>query len=372
VRLALVNLTSGGLSGGYKKYLERMLPLLHASPLVSNLDVLSPDGLEVPRDSADRYWSWPEKDGITGYRVLKSELARGHPDVVFVPSARLVNTGHPSVVMVRNMEPLIAPFAGNSLRDGLRNVGRRLAARSSCYRATRVIAVSPFVSDFIVNHWHVRADKVGVIAHGVETALPPSCWAKPPSVTPSRERPIIFTAGSIRPARGLEDLLGALVRLRALGLEPVVVIGGEVSGDGQTYRRKLERSIEASGHCGSVVWAGTLPQKEMAWCYANCSVFVMTSRVEACPNTALEALAHGALCIATTNRPMPETFGDAARYYKAGDSNMLADQVASVLSIGDGERRLLARRAFARAGEFTWEAAAQLTVHHLRLAANES
>ena len=49
---------------------------LHASPLVSNLDVLSPDGLDVPRDSANSYWPWPEKEGLTGYRTLKSELAR--------------------------------------------------------------------------------------------------------------------------------------------------------------------------------------------------------------------------------------------------------------------------------------------------------
>lgn len=61
----------------------------------------------------------------------------------------------------------------------------------------------------------------------------------------------------------------------------------------QKYRQKLESSIKAGGNSGSVVWAESLSRKEMAWCYASCSVFVITSRVEACQNTALEALAYG-------------------------------------------------------------------------------
>lgn len=371
MRLAVVNLTSGRLSGGYKKYLEQMLPLLHGSQLVSTLDILSPDGVDVPAGSADSYWSWPEKDRMTGHQALKTELARSRPDVVFMPTARFVNTGYPSVVMVRNMEPLVAPFTGNSARDGLRNIVRRLAARSSCRHATRVIAVSPFVRDFLVERWRVPPGRVGVVAHGVETALHPSYWIRPASVSPTSERPIIFAAGSIRPARGLEDLLDALAILRAQGLEPTVVIAGDVSGDGQRYRKKLESTIAANGNNGSVVWAGLLSSKEMAWCYGNCSAFVMTSRVEACPNTALEALAYGAGCIATTNRPMPETFGNVARYYEPGDSTILADQIASVLRMRNADRTMLAQRAVARARTFTWEAAARHTIDQLRLAVNE-
>ncbi len=230
-----------------------------------------------------------------------------------------------------------APFAGNSLRDGLRNIGRRIAAHSSCRNATRVIAVSAFVRDFLLGEWRIPAEKVSVVAHGVEPALVPSRRLKPASVTPQSDRAMVFVAGSIRPARGLEDLLNAQVRLKGLGVEPTIVIAGSVSGDGERYRRKL-KGIIARGQIGdSVVWAGSLSPHEMAWCYGNSSVFVMTSRVEACPNTALEAMSYGASCIATTNRPMPEIFGDAARYYTAGDYEMLADRIVSVFRLPDSE-----------------------------------
>jgi glycosyltransferase involved in cell wall biosynthesis len=369
--VALVNLTSGGLSGGYKKYLERMLPLLRSSPSISRLEVLSPRGLEVPADGAHGAWSWPENDGVAGYRVLKAELARRRPDVVFVPSARLIRTPFPSVVMVRNMEPLVAPFRGNSPRDAFRNVGRRVVARASCNRATRVIAVSAFVRDFLVDHWGVTPAKVGIVPHGVETSLPRISWVKPKAIKSSAHRPLIFAAGSIRPARGLEDLLGALPHLRSAGIDPLVVIGGATSGDGQAYQKRLEAAIDKDGHGDSVVWAGSLSQQEMAWCYGNCNVFVMTSRVEACPNTALEALTYGCLCIATTERPMPETFVDAATYYGAGDSERLADQIARAFRLSTAEKTAAGRRAVERANHFTWESTVIATIQQLQLAADK-
>ena len=370
MRTAVVNLTSGGLSGGYRKYLQQLLPLLHDSPLITQLDVLSPSSVQFDT-SRDGYWSWPDADGMTGYKSLRSELARRKPDVVFFPSARLVNVAIPTVVMVRNMEPLVAPFAGNSMRDGLKNVGRRVVARWSCRRATRVIAVSDFVRDFVVDHWNVPPTKIGVVPHGVEPPLEPGARIKPQSVAVGKD-PWIFAAGSIRPARGLEDLLGALSYIHSAGIRPRIVVAGATSGDGETYRQKLQRAIDQAGHAGDVVWAGPLSQPEMAWCYANCSAFVMTSRVEACPNTALEALAYGCVCVATTRRPMPETFGDAARYYEAGDQQMLAEQIVTVLRMTDVERNDLARKAVSRAADFTWQKTAEGTIRELQLAAHQS
>jgi hypothetical protein len=67
---------------------------------------------------------------------------------------------------------------------------------------------------------------------------------------------------------------------------------------------------------------------------------------------------------------MPETFGDAALYYKAGDSQALATQLSTVLGLSFAEKALLADRARARASEFTWEATVRATVSELRLAAS--
>src|SRR5262245_56919541 len=104
--LALVNLTAGGMSGGYVKYLRQMVPLIAADARVRRLDVWLPPALPADLIPGVEALSWPAGDALTGFRALRQRLARTRPDVVFVPTARWLDTGGiPTVVMVRNMEP---------------------------------------------------------------------------------------------------------------------------------------------------------------------------------------------------------------------------------------------------------------------------
>lgn len=366
MRLAVVNLIRGGGSGGYRKYLETIPSLLRSSPTVSELEIFSPEGTDIPKGLRS-HRMWPAADWMTGYKDLKRALLNFKPDVIFIPTARIIKTPFPTVLMVRNMEPLVAPFAGNSFRDGLKNIGRRLVARDACRRADRVIAVSPFVRDFLVRHWHLPDSKIGVVPHGAGTPLASKSRTRP-RVLGRLDKPMIFTAGSIRPARGLEDVLGALPRLAEMGLDVILVVAGKVSGDASGYRNALDKLIESRSLSGSVVWAGELSASEMAWCFAECATFVMTSRVEACPNTALEALAYGAPCVATSLRPMPETFGVAALYYEPGDSLGLADRLSRLLTLSKSERSEVVTNARRRAAGFTWQATADATIRQLDLA----
>jgi glycosyltransferase involved in cell wall biosynthesis len=115
-----------------------------------------------------------------------------------------------------------------------------------------------------------------------------------------------------------------------------------------------------------VRFTGVLNRDEMTWCYRNCSAFLMTSRVEACPNIALEAMGHGCLCVSTSNPPMPEIFQDTALYYPAGDAEALAQKVLHSLQLSGSHREVIRRFAVARAAEFTWEACCDHTVCELQ------
>jgi alpha-1,3-rhamnosyl/mannosyltransferase len=98
-----------------------------------------------------------------------------------------------------------------------------------------------------------------------------------------------------------------------------------------------------------------------------CGAFVMTSRAEACPNTALEAMSAGAMIVSVDHEPMPEFFGDAALYYRAGDARALAERISTVLA-GRVSPPEIAARARARAAGFTWSTTADRTIHELELA----
>ena len=100
--------------------------------------------------------------------------------------------------------------------------------------------------------------------------------------------------------------------------------------------------------------------------YSNCIAFVMTSRVEACPFIALEAMKHQCICISTTSPPMPEIFNRAALYYKPGDKYSLANTIALVLTMDQDSILNLSRKAIKRAEQFSWDICAQETISFMK------
>jgi glycosyltransferase involved in cell wall biosynthesis len=357
MRLAVVNLTSGGLSGGYRKYLTRLMPLLASDRRIAALTVFVPEGaaIALERGIDLRTCARPER----GWATLRRTVALCTPDVVFVPTARhFPFATAPTVVMVRNMEPLEVPFGGNTWTEGFKNVARAWEARRACRQAKRVIAVSDHVRQVVVSRWRLDEDRVGTVYHGVDDGGEESNGDR------AEGGRTLFTAGSIRPARGLEDIIRALPMLDA-GVQ--LVIAGRVDVGCERYAGGLRRLCATLRVGHRVTFAGQLDPAQMSEAFHRAAAFVTTSRAEACPNTALEAMSAGTASVSIDRPPMPEFFGDAALYYAAADPAALARQLHVVLSDVD-ERKRLGRRARRRAANFTWEATRDRTIDELERA----
>ena len=367
VRLAIVNLTSGGLSGGYLKYLRTVLPLLRDHIAIEALRVFVPAGTEVVLSSVGLPLDTWQAQSRAGRRVLRQGVREFRPDVVFVPTARWIDAGRaPVVAMVRNMEPLEVPFGGNPPSESLRNLARRSAARRACRRARLVLAVSAHVRDFLTGRWDLPPEKVPLVYHGVDTPADAAPAAAPAALRRVERRGFLFTAGSIRPARGLEDLIDALPLLSADSAIGMAVIAGAVAPRMDGHYASLLARARRLGVAERILWTGALTEEEMRWCYSKCTAFVMTSRAEACPNVALEAMSYGCVCVSVDRPPMPEFFGDAASYYRAGEARALT---RAVQAAGD-PAGLPQRRAgaAARARSFRWTTTVENTVAQLRRA----
>ena len=359
MRIAVVNLAARGFSGGYIKYLHALMPMLRADPRVAQLDVYVPD-VTKPQIRLDDVRTWAGKFALA---ELRSQVAARGTDVVFIPAAHYVDFGSaPVVAMVRNMEPLLVPFAGNTVMEGMRNVLRAASAKRACRRADHIIAVSKFVRDHISDRWELPARKVSVVYHGVDEPVTP----RRPDALPATIGDFLFTGGSIRPARGLEELLQAMVHLGQSGLRPMVVVAGAADRGNAPHALRLRRLADQLGVSSQVHWLGHLDPGAMRWCMERCGAFVMTSHVEACPNIVLEAMAAGAPTVSTDQPPMPEFLGDAAIYYEAENSRALAQSLARFVqqdSAAVQKQRQLARE---RAAEFTWRHTANRTIEELQ------
>lgn len=369
MRIAVINKTGGGMSGGYRKYLRNVIPRMAKHDDVEAILCASPKSI-----GAQDWFDPMPNVGFVGckpFRFLFShrdaelleELERFSPDVIFVPLERYFHFKNvPVVNMIRNMEPLICPYEGNPISEILKNWLRSQMARKEMNKADSVIAVSEFVKDFLINRWDVSSDKIDMVCHGINVAEETDC-VRPLSIPVNWEGRLLFTAGSIRPARGLEDILFAMEYMVSHNMEmPSVVIAGGSSANMVAYQRGLNVRLKKNDLLSKICWAGNLNEREMAWCYQNCNAFIMTSRVESFGQIGLEAISHGCICISADNPCLPELFGDAAVYYPPKDEKILAEAIQTVLTWDENQRKAISEKARTRAAEFSWDVCADKTV----------
>ena len=365
MKVAFVLYTNGKVSGGAAKHARTIPPLMRQDPRVEDLRMFVPEGALSANVHGVKMFQWKPGGGRTAAKALKAELVQYQPDVVFVPSARFVGLpGVPSVVMVRNMEPLLTPFASDDLIDKLKGIARRFVALRACRKAARIIAVSEHVRDFLVDQWSLPEADIGIVYHGVED---PPHRIRPSSLSLDTDRPFLFSMGSIRPARGLDDLIGAMADDR-VPADLQLLFAGKPDAGSEHYFSALKASAVRLGIADRVHWLGQCGPGELSWCFRNARIFVMTSRVEACPNTVLEAMRQGSFAISGDNAPMPEFFRDTALYYRNGSPASLAETIVAALALEPGAEKRMREAALNRSHDFTWLNCSRRTVDELEVA----
>lgn len=374
MRIAILNLTGGGSSGGYKRYLSAILPRIAASTEIQAILCAAPPALAVQ--------SWfPVSPKIRfadcqPFRFLRHAPDSGllksldafAPDLIFVPLERYVDYRNiPVVTVLHNMAPLAGARTGGGLMGWIKSAAQAYESKTAVRRSAAVITPTDYVREFLVKELQAPADKVTAIKFGPSPAPAelrrPVLWRDDASVK------FIFTAGSMEMYRGLEDLITAMPMVGARFPGMKLAVAGGTRPATQSYLDGLKALAAAKGVDGEILWLGSLDDAEMAWGYANCSVFVMTSRLESFGFPALEAMQHGCPCVSSLSPCLPEIFGETARYYTAGDSAALAERLNEVLSRAPLEREKFSALALRRAGDFSWDAAAASTLEVLKKAA---
>jgi glycosyltransferase involved in cell wall biosynthesis len=291
----------------------------------------------------------------------------GGYDVVLNSTARPVKlNGSPLVTMVQNIEPIQTPTYTMPYLWRLRLWALRREHAIACRQATRVLAVSNYVKNEVCRRFQLRQEKVDVVYHGFNPSEVATV-RKPDINIPDRD--FLFSAGSIVPYRGFEDILRALGEIRSKGvLVPCVVLAGSRSDPARSYEQSLRKLAKTVHITDRIIWAGQLQREEMSWCFNNARLFIQTSRAESFSNIQLEAIGHGCLCVSGNNPPMPEILADAASYYPLGDTCALASEIQNVLKMDKKEDGIRRDRARQRASFFSWDKTAEQTLDALERA----
>ncbi|MBI5554282.1 MAG: glycosyltransferase family 4 protein [Elusimicrobia bacterium] len=375
MRLAIVNLTGGKMSGGYRKYLRNVLPRISRHKAIESILCASPESIGVK----DWFKPLPKVRFVNckPFRVLfrnrdiklLRELEIFSPDVIFVPVERVFRFKNvPVVNMIQNMEPFVSIFKNPLLEiPGL--FSRFWHGQGAIKKSARIISPSNYVKEFLMKNWKIPRENIGLAYHGINIVENVAA-RRPEIIPPSWQDNFLFMAGSIRPARGIEDALRAVKQLKSGGVKNInLVIAGETAPSLVGYLRKLKNFIRESNLAPAICWVGHLSEEEMAWCYKNCLIFLMTSRVESFGMIGGEALAHGCVCISADSPCLPEIFADAAVFYRSQDPQALAEAIKRALLFDGHQRKIMSEKARKRAGKFSWDVCADNTVAELTKAA---
>lgn len=375
MKVALINLTGGSMSGGYRKYLLAMLPRIAAHRQISSVLCASPPDWNISqwfdKSTPVRFVTCSPFKAFN-YRPddnLYQELTDFKPDILFIPVERMMEYENTPVInMLRNMEPFVKPVKGTPLEERIRNKIRYTEGAKALKKASRVIAISGFVRDYLTEELGISQEKVGFVYHGFD--LNHYVQPKKPLIIPEEWKGnFIFTAGSVRPARGIEDIIFAMQPLHnKLPELSGLVIAGQCLPSMQAYKSKLIKWLNSNHLKEKVLWSDFLPEEEMAWCYKNSKAFVMTSRVESFGHIAIEAMSHGCVCISTTCPCLPEIFDTAAVYYSPGDWKTLSESIVKICREGRDYSDKASERAKHRASQFSWDIAAEKTVQEIQTA----
>lgn len=362
MRIAIINKTAGGMSGGYRKYLCNIIPRLASNLNVESILCASPKSLKIHEllgELPNVKFINCQPFRFLHHKVepeLENYLEKFSPDIIFIPLARYFEFNNiPIVNMLRNMEPFTDNLNNNFIFDKCKLYAQRLISKKAVEKSDRVIAISKYVKEFLMYNWNIPENKIGLVYHGIELPKDEEIQL-PQNITKDWEGKFIFTAGSIRPARGLEDVFIAMKYLLLKKKEiKGLVVAGDISPNMIGYKNKLKKWIQTQDLSSKIYLAGNLNKKEMNWCYRNCKIFVMTSRIEACPSIVLEAMSHGCISISADNPPLPEIFGDAAIFYSPKRQEVLVATIQAVLRWDNYKRKKMSEIAKRQAAKFSWD-----------------
>jgi glycogen(starch) synthase len=279
-------------------------------------------------------------------RKLDFDVLHSHDWFGVEASLRLrERTGKPWVFTLHSLEYM------RSCQNGKSAMGR--LERRGAEECDRVITVSKGMKRSISRDYGIRPGKIEVVYNSA------SIGKKNPEKVRRKFRlgrsPVILFLGRLSSQKGVESFIYSA----KLVTERIPEARFLVAGEGN-LKESLESFSSHLGLDGKVIFAGFVPQRELASYYSAADLFVLPSLHEPFGITVLESLLSGTPAVVSENagvlENMPE-MGCVTRI-RAGSSEELAGKIVSALKKGkrvsESEKAILQRA-------YSWERSARET-----------
>ncbi|MDR2795148.1 MAG: glycosyltransferase family 4 protein [Spirochaetaceae bacterium] len=287
---------------------------------------------------------------------------RGY-DVCFFPAAhrRLPNKSPcPTIGTVHDMA---AYWGTRRTREHLGAV-LRVVLPDSLRRLDRIIAVSSWVKQELINVARVKESRIDVVPNGVDHDVYYPRPVNDESVL--RIKPFTFARPYILYAARLEHpLKNHLGLIRAFEIfrqrtklpHRLVFAGSNSKG-----AKKIKERALASPQASDIFFTGPFPSESLPELVAGADMVVIPSFYEGFGQSAIEAMASGVPVVCARAASLPETADHSALYFDPYDSEDMADRMVSLVTDEDLAKRCR-ETGLERSKDFSWDRSVKQTLH---------
>ncbi len=311
--------------------------------------------LEIVEINWPRLWT----QGGLALETWKRKL-----DVLWIPAHTLPVLARPGikkVVTIHGLEYEWLPEYQNNLQRWYLPLSTKYAARV----ADRIIAVSKFTKQQLVERLQTDANKIKVVYEGVDEEFFGRKRKKSEIEKVKRkygvgEKYLLFV-GSLQPRKNLPFLVEVFAKLKQKYSDLQLVLAG---GKGWMYE-EIFKAPRRFGVEGEVIFPGRVSDEELACLLQGAEIYVQPSITEGFGLPVLEAMAAGCPVVSSDGGALPELVS-CSKYQVArvGDLNDWLKKLEKVLIDGRLRKELI-KKGKKRVKEFGWERAARKTLEVL-------
>ena len=288
----------------------------------------------------------------------------------FFPAAHRIlpySSPCPTIGVVHDM----APWWERKNREYLKVIIRMLLP-SALRRLDRVIAVSWWVKQELVDLTGVRESRIDVVPNGIDLqAFYPRSRTDEGVllIQPfSFRRPYILYASRIEhPGKNHAKLIEAfgIFKERTKYPHRLVLAGADSRGS-----EKVKAAAAASKYRNDIFFTGHFPASSLPELYSGADIVVIPSMYEGFGMGVLEAMACGVPVACARAASLPEAAGHAALYFNPLQAEDMADRMVTLTANRDVHRECR-RLGLEQAPNFSWDACAKRTLEIIQETASE-
>jgi len=281
---------------------------------------------------------------------LARAIRRAQADVYFSPGFNPpLGRPAPFVFTIHDLIHLTCPGEVGPTK----RIYYELVVKPAALRAFKVLTVSGYSRQQIIEWAHVPEDHVVVVGNAVGPRFTPNGPRHEPGY------PYLLHVGNHKPHKNIPRLLQAFSASLSEGF--YLVLTGSASG-------QLNRLINRLHLGGRIMFSGLHDDDELAAYYRGATAVILPSTCEGFGLPLIEAMACGTPVVASNAASLPEVAGEAAVLVDPYDVDSIASAMRRIVE--DAQlRATLSDRGLQRASAFTWEGTASMVAAVLEEAA---